>query len=76
MEEIFIFQATVLKFCDLLAAWKLATNTKFQHNISEIMPARTKKHKDMGNMTIIISGSHGHRRHIRHSKGFGISSGR
>ena len=57
MEEIFVFQATVLKFCDLLAVWKLATDAKFQHNISEIMPARPKKHKDMGNMTIIISGS-------------------
>ena len=29
IEEIFIFQATVLKFGDLLAGWKLATTTKF-----------------------------------------------
>ena len=43
MEENFIFKATVLKICDLLAVWKLATNAKFQHNISEIMPATPKK---------------------------------
>ena len=34
----FIFQATVLRFSDLLAGWKLAINAKFQHNISDIMP--------------------------------------
>ena len=38
----FIIQVTVLKFGDLLAGWKLVTNAKFQHNISEIMPARPK----------------------------------
>ena len=29
LEEIFIFQDTVLKFGDLLAGWQLATNAKF-----------------------------------------------
>ena len=37
----YVFQATVLKFGDLLAGWKLATN--FEHSISNIMPARPKK---------------------------------
>ena len=32
---------------DLLEGWKLATNAKFQHNISSIKPARSKKHRDM-----------------------------
>ena len=48
MKKCFIFQATVLKFGDLLAGWKLATNTKFQLNISKITSARPKKHRDMG----------------------------
>ena len=48
MKKSFIFQATVLKFGDLLWGWKLATNTKFQHNISKITSARPKKHRDMG----------------------------
>ena len=42
------FQATVLKFSDLLGGWKLATNAKFQLNISKITPAMPKKHGDMG----------------------------
>ena len=33
---------------DLLGRWMLPTNEKFQHNISKIMPARLKKHRDMG----------------------------
>ena len=33
---IFIFHATVLKFVDVLAGWKLATNAKVQHNIFKI----------------------------------------
>ena len=43
LEEIFIFRARVLQFADLLQGWKLETNTKFQLNISKIMPARQKK---------------------------------
>ena len=39
-----IFEATSFKFGDSLAGWKLATNEKFQHNISKFMPARTNKH--------------------------------
>ena len=42
LEEIFIFQARVFKFGDCLGVWKLATNAKFQNNISKIMPARPK----------------------------------
>ena len=34
-----MFFAKVLKFCDELGVWKLATNVKFQH-ISKITPAR------------------------------------
>ena len=45
--KIFIFQATVLKFGDLLRGWSLLINTKFQHNISKIMPARPHKHRDI-----------------------------
>ena len=41
-KEIFIFQYRVLKLCDLLVAWNLAQNTKFQLNISKIMPASPK----------------------------------
>ena len=36
--KFFIFSATVLRFSDLLAGWKLAINAKFQLNISDIMP--------------------------------------
>ena len=36
---IFIFQTTVLNFGDLLEGWRLATNAKFQLNISKTMPA-------------------------------------
>ena len=43
LEVIFIFQATVLKFGDLLAGLKLVTTTKFQHNIPKITPTRPKK---------------------------------
>ena len=48
IDEIFIFQATVLKFGYLLGAWKLATNAKFKQNISKFMPAGPKKQRDMG----------------------------
>ena len=48
MKEICTFQATVLKFYDLLTGWKLATNAKFKNNISKIIPARPKKHRDIG----------------------------
>ena len=46
--ESFTFQDTVMKFGDLLGGLKLAINAKFQHNISKIMSARPKKHRDMG----------------------------
>ena len=39
IHEIFIFQATVLIFGDLLGGWNLATNAKLQLNICKIMPA-------------------------------------
>ena len=56
LEVIFIFQATFLKFCDLLEEWKFATNAKFQHNISETMPARQKNPETWGvNTTIACS---------------------
>ena len=48
LEEIFSFQATVLKFCDLLAVWKLPTNANYQHNISKIRPAMPKNIKIAG----------------------------
>ena len=38
----FFFEATVLKCVELLGGWKLVTNLKFQHNASNIMPARAK----------------------------------
>ena len=41
-----MFQATVLGY--LLEGWKLATNAKFQHNISQITPARPQKHRYIG----------------------------
>ena len=44
----YFFEATSLKFGDLLAGWKLATNAKFQDTISKFMPARTKEHQDLG----------------------------
>ena len=44
----FIFQVTVLKFNDLLAGCKLTKNTKFQHSMSKITPARTKKSQGHG----------------------------
>ena len=37
--NIFIFEATVLKFSDLLGGCKLVANAKFQHNISKVMLA-------------------------------------
>ena len=52
--KIFIFQAAVFKFGDLLGGWKLVINTKFQHNISKIMPARPQKHRDIDCDTTII----------------------
>ena len=42
-----MFQATDLKFDDLLGGLKFATNAKFQQNIPKIMPARPKK-RDKG----------------------------
>ena len=42
VEEIFIFQATVLKLGDLLTGWQLKTSAKFQQNISKIMPVDQK----------------------------------
>ena len=39
----FIYQVRILKFGDLLGKWKFATNAKFHHNVSKIMPARPKK---------------------------------
>ena len=53
IQEIFIFQATVLKFHDLLGILKLATNAKCQHNISKIMPVRPKNRGTWGVNTII-----------------------
>ena len=38
----FILEVTVLKFGDLLGEWMLATNVKFQYNISKNTPARQK----------------------------------
>ena len=44
------------KFGGLLAVWKLCKNTKFQLNISEIMPARPKKDTATGGVnTTIVS---------------------
>ena len=37
IEEIFIFQATVLKFGDLLAGLKLSTTAKFSLNNSKMI---------------------------------------
>ena len=42
------FQIRVFKFSGKLALWKLWKNTKFQLIISKILPARPKKHRDMG----------------------------
>ena len=36
------FKIIALKLDDLLGGWRLATNAKFQHNISKITPARPK----------------------------------
>ena len=47
LEEIFVFQATYLKFGQLLVGWTLVINAKFQHNISKITPARTKQNRYM-----------------------------
>ena len=33
-KENFFFEATILKFIDLLNVWKLATKIKFKHNLS------------------------------------------
>ena len=44
----FYFQATVLKFCDLLRGWKSPVDTKFQHNIFKFKKARPKKHRTWG----------------------------
>ena len=43
VEKIFIFQATVSKFGDLLGGWKLAKNAKLLHNTSKIITAKPKK---------------------------------
>ena len=37
MYQVPLFQATVLKFNDVLEVGKLAINAKFQHNISKTM---------------------------------------
>ena len=43
------FCARVSKNIDLSGVWTLATNAKFQHNISKTVPARQKnKHRAMG----------------------------
>ena len=44
----FIFQATVLKFRDLLGGWKLAQVQNFSSNISKIMPVRQKNPQGHG----------------------------
>ena len=46
--KIWIFQAAILKCGYVLEIGMLATNAKFQLNISIIMPARPKKHRNMG----------------------------
>ena len=46
--QIFIFLAKILNFGDSLGEWHLATNSKFLHNIFKRMPARPRKHSDMG----------------------------
>ena len=38
MEKKFIFEW----------GWKLATNAKFQHNVSKNMPASQKEHRNIG----------------------------
>ena len=48
-----MFQATVLKFDDLLGGLKFATNAKFQQNIPKFMPARPKKGTRGVNTTVI-----------------------
>ena len=53
IEEIFIFQATVLKFGDLLRGWKLATDENFQLNISNVTPSRPKNTGSCGVNTSI-----------------------
>ena len=45
IEKMFIFQARVFKFSDLLGEEKLA---KFQHNISKFVPFGKKNHRGMG----------------------------
>ena len=43
IEKIFIFEATVLKFGDLLGGWMLTIYAKFQLSISKLMPVTPKK---------------------------------
>ena len=38
-----------------MAVWKLTKNTKFQLNSSKIMPARAKKHRNMGVNTTLAN---------------------
>ena len=47
MEEIFIFQATVLKFGNLLGM-ELGSKCKITAQYLQISPARPKKHRNMG----------------------------
>ena len=49
-----IFQATVLKFGDLLGELKLPKNAKFQFNISKITPAKPKNTGTWGVDTAIV----------------------
>ena len=48
MKEIFIFQALVFEFGDLLEVWKLTTNAKFQLEIFKIKTAKPTKYCDTG----------------------------
>ena len=47
-EDFFIVQARVSIFCDLLGAWKLATNVKFQLKISKMLPGIRKNTETCG----------------------------
>ena len=43
----------MLKFWDLLAGWKLTTNTKFQLSISKLIPANAQNIETWG-VTIVM----------------------
>ena len=58
MKEIFIFQALLFEFGDLLEVWKLTTNAIFQLEIFKIKTAKNIKYCDTGceyTMVIIFS---------------------